>query len=285
MPHETVAVGDIEIVALLDVDVNDEPVADAFPGAPADAILAGKARYPSVYGDDDAWRLRVRVWLIRHPGGLLLLDTGVGPETSPAMDWCPEPGTTLASLAEVGVEPEAIDVVALSHAHDDHIGGTLDRDGAPAFPRARYLLQRADQVWLRARGADGDEPSAFDRMVAPLERAGALELLDGDHRIGEQLELHHAPGHTPGHQVLRVASGGARALLSADTWNHPMQLAHPDWWAGSDDDHQRSTATRRALLAELMTEPETIVAPTHLGEAFGHVSPDPDGLPAWHPAV
>ena len=56
-----------------------------------------------------------------------------------------------------------------------------------------------------------------------------------------------------------------------------MQLAHPDWWAGSDDDHERSTATRRALLAELLAEPDTVVAPTHFGEAFGHVSPDPDG--------
>src|SRR5207247_2804883 len=116
VPHESVTVGDIEIVALLDVDVNDEPVADAFPGAPADAILAGKARYPSVYGDEDAWRLRVRVWLIRHQGGLLLLDTGVGPETSPAMDWCPEPGATLASLAEVGVERSATPTTTTSAA-------------------------------------------------------------------------------------------------------------------------------------------------------------------------
>ena len=284
MPHETIAVGEVEIVALLDVDVNDEPVADAFPGAPADAILAGKGRYPNVYGEDDAWRLRVRVWLIRHPAGLLLLDTGVGPETSPAMHWCPEPGVAVASLAEIGVEPETIDVVALSHAHDDHIGGILGRDGAPAFPRARYLLQRADHAWRR-RGADEDDTSSFEGLVAPLERAGALELLDGDHRISELIELHHAPGHTPGHQVLRVASGGSRALLSADTWNHPMQLAHPDWWAGSDDDHERSTATRRTLLAELLADPETIVAPTHFGEAFGHVSRDPDGPPVWHPAT
>ncbi len=276
-------VGDVEIVALLDVDVNDEPIGDAFPGAPDGAMLAGKARYPNVYGDDDAWRLRVRVWLIRHPGGLLLLDTGVGPETSPAMDWCPQPGVTLALLAEMGVEPEAIDVVALSHAHDDHIGGILARDGSPAFPQARYLLQRADHAWLRGRAADGDAPSTFERSLAPLDRAGALELLDGDHRISDQIQLHHAPGHTPGHQVLGVTSGGARALLSADTWNHPMQLAHPDWWAGSDDDHERSTATRRALLAELIAEPRTVVAPTHFGEAFGRVSQDPDGPPAWHP--
>src|SRR5204862_22529 len=82
---------------------------------------------------------------------------------------------------------------------------------------------------------------------------------DGDHRISELLELHHAPGHTPGHQVLRIASGGSRALLSADTWNHPMQLAHPDWWAGSDDDQEGSTATRRALLEELLAQREQVV--------------------------
>jgi glyoxylase-like metal-dependent hydrolase (beta-lactamase superfamily II) len=285
VPHETITVGNVEIVALLDVDVNDEPIADAFPGAPDGAMLAGKARYPDVYADDDAWRLRVRVWLIRHPGGLLLLDTGVGPETSPAMDWCPQTGVSLDSLAEIGVEPDAIDVVALSHAHDDHIGGILAPDGSPAFPQARYLLQRADHAWLRGRGAEGDVPSTFERSLAPLERAGVLELIDGDHRISEQIQLRHAPGHTPGHQVLRVASGGAQALLSADTWNHPLQLANPDWWAGSDDDHERSTATRRALLAELLAEPETVVAPTHFGEAFGHVSPDPDGPSAWHPTV
>jgi len=61
VPHETITVGEVEIVAFLDVDVNDEPIADAFPGAPAGAMLDAKGRYPNVYGQDDAWRLRVRV--------------------------------------------------------------------------------------------------------------------------------------------------------------------------------------------------------------------------------
>src|SRR5207244_8889507 len=111
---------DVAIAPVIEVDGHDARIADTFPGAPANAILAGKDRYPNVYGDGDAWRLRVRVWLIRHPGGLLLLDTGVGPETSPAMDWCPEPGSAPAGLAEIGVEPDARDGVALGPAPEDH---------------------------------------------------------------------------------------------------------------------------------------------------------------------
>ena len=99
-----------------------------------------------------------------------------------------------------------------------------------------------------------------------------MQTLEGDTSLSEHLELRHAPGHTPGHQVLRVASEGSRALLSADAFNHPAQLAHPDWPSGSDDDVDDAIATRRAILAELAAHRETVLAPTHFAESFGRVA-------------
>jgi glyoxylase-like metal-dependent hydrolase (beta-lactamase superfamily II) len=284
VPHETVTVGAVEISALLDVDVPDEPIAEAFPGAPADQLIAAKGTYPAVYTSDDAWRLRVRAWLIRHAGGMLLLDTGVGPETSPAMAWCPTPGSIPATLTEVDASPDEIDTVVISHSHEDHIGGVLLADGRPAFPRARYVLQRADRDWEREAAARSEEEgTSWTKLLEPLSSAGVLDLIDGDHRLTGSIELHHMPGHTPGHQVVRISSGAERALLSADTWNHPTQLAHPEWWSGSDHDRAAAEASRRALFAELLGHPDVLVAPTHFGEAFGHVR-ERDGTVVWEPA-
>jgi hypothetical protein len=86
-------VGAVEISALLDVDIPDEPMAEAFPGAPPEELEAARTSYPSIWVQDGRWRLRVRSWLIRHPGGVVLFDTGIGPETSPAMEWSPTVGT------------------------------------------------------------------------------------------------------------------------------------------------------------------------------------------------
>ena len=272
-------VGAVEISALLDVDIPDEPMAEAFPGAPAEELEAARTSYPSIWVEDGRWRLRVRSWLIRHPGGVVLLDTGIGPETSPAMEWSPTVGTTRASLAEVDAGPDDVDTVVISHSHGDHIGGVLLADGTPAFPRARYVIQRADVEWERTAASRGENPT-WRTLVEPLSQLGVLDAIDGDHRLTDAITLQHAPGHTPGHQVVWIQSDGGRVLLSADTWNHPVQVTHPEWWAGSDDDHDAAEATRRALLAEVV-DAGVIVAPTHFGEAFGRIATVVEGAAAW----
>jgi glyoxylase-like metal-dependent hydrolase (beta-lactamase superfamily II) len=116
-----------------------------------------------------------------------------------------------------------------------------------------------------------------------LDAAGVLDLLDGDRRLSDGMIIRHAPGHTPGHQVIGFEGGGTRALLSADTWNHPMQLEHPEWPSGLDDDHATAEATRRTMLTELLAEPDTLVAPTHFGEPFGRIVRDANLVPVWAP--
>lgn len=287
MPYDSLTIGHIEILALLDGDRElDGTIEESFPDVPPRALRTFRDRDPGIYGEHGGWRLRVRAWLIRHPGGITLVDTGVGRRGAPGPRWFGAEGAVLDVLHETGTPSDAIDTVVLTHVHDDHIGGTVvfDDDGQPlpAFPSARYLLQRADREWQAELARGDDEDATIDSLLLqPLERSEQLVLLDGDLDLAEGVQVHLAPGHTPGHQVVRLRSNGARAIVTADAFNHPIQVTNPDWPAATDAVPARAAMTRRALLAELFSHPGATIAPTHLTEAFGAVRRGPDGQAAW----
>jgi len=283
MTTATRTIGTLEITAIIDADLELDPIADAFPDMPADALLADNEAAASVRTADGNWHLRVRAWLIRDPSGLVLVDTGIGGPTSPTSAWVPQPGALLERLVELGARPADIATVVITHVHDDHIGGLLDDAGDPAFPNARHVLQRADLEWQRALGAESDDERAIWELLAPLETGGMLDVIEGDHALADGIELHHLPGHTPGHQIVRLEAGSERLTISADTWNHPLQLANPEWPSGPDNDHAGAAEARRALREEIETHPGTIVAPTHFAEPFVTIE-GRRGAPAWLPA-
>jgi glyoxylase-like metal-dependent hydrolase (beta-lactamase superfamily II) len=269
--NETRRVGRFEVTAILDADMPDEPIADAFPGLAPDDLDAARASFPGVYTGDGRWRLRVRAWLVRADGGATLFDTGIGGPNAPAQAWTTEIGSLRRQLATLGVAPEDVDTVAISHVHDDHIGGSVAEDGALIGPNARYLVQRADVEWQRAHATDDDYAARTWQPIGAIEDAGALDVVEGEHIVSAGLTLRHAPGHTPGHQVLIIEDAGDRMLISADAWNHPLQIAKPDGASGSDDDPATAAASRRTLLADLEAHARTVLAPTHFAEAFGEV--------------
>ena len=164
----------------------------------------------------------VSCFLITHPSGRVLLDTGVhrqaltdpvgrlGEGRASRFRIRSQPGDEVVSqLALLGLAPDDIRYVVNSHFHFDHCGGN------EFFPRSTFLVQKAEMEAARRPGfAPGYNPSPID-FDHPLD----YRLVDGEHDVfgdGSVL-LFPTFGHTPGHQSLRVRLGkGADMVCAAD---------------------------------------------------------------------
>jgi len=238
MPHEPRIVAGVEIIPLCDaVGPMKEPVRKPLP-----EMFSG-----ATFAPDEEWVLHFHCFLLRAAGRTVLVDTGIGGVDSPAT-WAPLPGRLAGELAAAGVVPADVDVVVLTHLHADHVGGSVV-DGAPAFPNARHVVQRAEveQVSRTAR----------ELFLDPLR--DLLDVVDGGAEPVPGVRVRHAPGHTPGHQCVEVGD----VVMSGDAVLHPVQLADPSIPYVYDDDPGLAVRTRVDLLARA-----AVLAPAHFAGAF-----------------
>jgi glyoxylase-like metal-dependent hydrolase (beta-lactamase superfamily II) len=171
------------------------------------------------------------------------LVTDVGAERSPGVQ---------AALLDQGIQAEDITHVLISHAHADHYtGATVERAGAqmPRYPRARYLLGRADWEGNPERAIEGSEPVTH---LGALDQFGLLDLVDGDYEVVPGITMMHAPGESPGHSIMRVRSAGSTFFYLGDLFHHPCEVERPDWilFERTDEERRASEASRSRLLAE-----------------------------------
>ena len=163
-------VGEVEIVALTDVEGAFFRLDQIFPGVRAEQWWPYLRRYPWAFADAHTLYGRVGSYLLRARGHTLLVDTGIGPGAMGMR------GRLLEDLEKSGVTPEDVDTVFLTHLHGDHVGWALAPDGGPMFEGARYVTQEAE--W------DTAEPY-LRRAMAALDDLGALYLLDGEDVVAE----------------------------------------------------------------------------------------------------
>jgi len=166
--------------------------------------------------------LQMRCLLVETGEETILIETGFGGKVSPKLreiyDLREDPGL-VTQLAEAGKRPEDVDRVILTHLHQDHAGGcTLSKEQgyAPTFPNARYVVQAGE--WRDASSADGQTVNAYrlEEVLAPLERSGQLDLVDGDTDLRNGVRLLVTPGHTRAHQSVLVEDGGEAMLYLGD---------------------------------------------------------------------
>jgi glyoxylase-like metal-dependent hydrolase (beta-lactamase superfamily II) len=155
----------------------------------------------------------------------VLIDTGGG-------TIIPGVGGLASGLAEEGIQPDDIDTLVITHAHGDHTGGLLNAQSAPAFPSARiYTSQKEWDFWQTEEAkVKFPSPKSFELVDRIIDTLGdRFQYIEPDCQILPGITALAAPGHTPGHFAVRVASGGESVIYISDTVFHPLQLEHPDW--------------------------------------------------------
>ncbi|MFN7590688.1 MAG: MBL fold metallo-hydrolase [Planctomycetota bacterium] len=170
--------------------------------------------------------LACRCLVVRDGPRVVLCEAGIGaffaPELRRRYGVQEERHVLLEQLAAIGVPPEQVDVVVLSHLHFDHAGGVLaaHRQGEPlslVFPNALYVVGEA--AWQRAlRPHARDRASFVPELPLLLEATGRVERLVGEHSdvLGPGYRFHRSDGHTPGMLLCEVATARGPLLFCAD---------------------------------------------------------------------
>lgn len=195
---------------------------------------------PLVEGLDEQHRIPVGLncLLVRSAGKTVLVETGVGRKRvpGPGAAGVGESGLLLESLSREGIQRQDVDVVINTHLHFDHAGGnTLVEDDrtVPTFPRARYFISRAE--WEEASCPnERTRATYFAENFQPLAEAGQLELVEGEVEVVKGVRMVPAPGHTAGHCLVEIESGGETAIYLGELVQHPVMLERIAWISAFD---------------------------------------------------
>jgi glyoxylase-like metal-dependent hydrolase (beta-lactamase superfamily II) len=222
----------------------------------------------------DALITSVHSWLIQTPHHTILLDSCSGNHKD--RHWWPRfhqlNTPFLERLAEAGVQPADISMVLCTHLHADHIGwNTCLQNGrwVPTFPNAKYLFSRIENdYWDPSKNPSlVDDPArriAYVDSVLPVIEAGQARLVEGVHQIDDNLLVEPAPGHTPGHILLKLNSAKGQGVFCGDVIHHPLQIYAPDWNTQFCQNPEQARATRRRMLC-YCAETGAKLFPTHFG--------------------
>lgn len=214
-------------------------------------------------------------WLVRSGREVIVIDTGCGNgkvREEPAFKRFHMLDLPyLENLAAAGVRPEDVTLVINTHLHVDHVGwNTRMEDGrwVPTFPRARYVMGRAEFAhWHDPQGGPAAQPEGVPAIidsVDPVAEAGRVAFAEAGDTVAPGVTLEAVPGHTPHQLAVRIGRPGADGLFTADVFHQPMQVYRPDWNSRYCEVPEVAIATRRRVLREA-AEGDTVLFPSHTG--------------------
>ena len=248
-------IGDITVTAL----------SDGVLAAPLDVVLGvERAEIERLAGrkPGEPLPIAVNAFLLERAGKWALVDTGSGNSMGPTLGKLPE------NLRVLGVTPERIETIFLTHLHPDHSNGLVDDAGNAIYPNAEVVLHETEAAFWLDRDEASGATERIRRNIAKTKvttapyRERMRTVRDGEAVPGISALL--LAGHTPGHTGWLVQSGKGSLLIWGDLVHlAAIQIVRPDTGLVYDVDPQAACATRRRMFDRVAAD-KLAVAGAHL---------------------
>ncbi len=213
---------------------------------------------------------------------LILFDTGMGTSTM----FGDATGKQQKSMKEAGIKAEDIDAVVFSHGHIDHIGGVVGQDGKNLFPNAQFYIAESDFNYWTDYDKAGPKLKDFvdhaKKNLTPVR--DRLVFYKDDQEFLPGVTALAAPGHTVGHTIFMISSGGKQFCYTADLTHHPILLMEKPLMEFSfDTDPKQAAQSRVKMLDMLATNKIPILAYHYAWPGVGHVAKNASGGFHYYP--
>jgi len=231
------------------------------------------------------------VLLVNTGEHLVLFDTGVGINAELGVKtFGPNTGRAIINMRAAGIEPEDIDIVALTHTHPDHCWGLVDDNDRKLFPNARIAVSRADvDYWtnlenIRDSMSDHmkDHFYGAHKNLAPYR--DVITFIEDGQEIVPGIRAHATPGHSPGHTIYEISSEGRTLVCWGDLCHHQvLLLRRPEWAFLFDYDSSIAAATRMRVLEWIEKQEHQVLSYHFPFPGRGHLRRNGDGYD-WLPS-
>lgn len=266
-------IGDVELTVLSDGSLT-LPSGALAPAAPQDEFEALLTR--TMGSLPETVEAGTNHALLRIGDDLILIDNGSGSKYQPTA------GKLQNNLALNGIDPAEVTKVIFTHAHPDHIWGTLLDDGSLALPNATYYVGEKEFGFWSNPATENQMPDEFRSFAVGARRnllavQDRLQLVKEGDDIVSGISVLDTPGHTPGHIAVVVEEGEGLIIAADAIASEFVSVQRPDWAFGFDAIPEQAIASRTALLDRIASDGHRLLGYHFAYPGIGHIERTTDG--------
>lgn len=207
----------------------------------------------NLYFEKNNLGLALNVMVIKQGEKIILIDAGSGNHFGPNEGWLHE------NIEKAGISANAVTDIFITHAHPDHIGGLVTKNGTLVYPKAQYHMAKTEFNFWMSDNPDCSKSKISTELKETLiifakkiltSIKEKIKFFDHGDILFSCLHTELAEGHTPGHTAFTISSGSKSIKHIVDTIHTPLLIKKPEWGTQWDVDFEKGIETRIRILED-----------------------------------